>query len=192
MIPFQPGSFKIEAVATMEASSATVTRTVQVADPQRAFASDSAVIEPLLPKTRVVMRAGDLITFSFQGAPGGQGTFRLPPKVGPLAMLEQTGGLKGIYRGVYRIGSEDQFDNTDVEFLLKRADGKKLKKKGGAAITVQRRSLPRFAELSEEAVILTGPSAELGYQYFFLKGTRLEITGEFGDFARVASNASFL
>ena len=192
MIPFQPGSFTIQATAALGLSTASVTRVVTVAAAFTSFAADSTVIESMLPKTRVVMRAGDTITFSFQGASGGQATFRILPKVGPYAMIEQPGSVRGLYKGIYRLGPEGQFENSDVEFLLKRADGKKIKKKGGASITVQRRSLPRFAEMTEEAVILTGPAADLGYQYFFLKGTRLEVTGEWGDFARVASNASYL
>lgn len=182
MIPFSEGRFRIEAVASDGVTSTTVTREVVVGHGPEDFPVDYSKIEPISPKGRVVVRSGDMISVTFQGARSGKASFRMAGK-NELPMLETA---TGTYRGIYKIQPGDTFDDDDIMLFLKRGDGKKISQKAGAKITVQRRALPRFVELKDDAILLTGPGSNYGYQMFLLKGVRLEVTGEWGDFVRVS------
>ncbi|MCB4755427.1 MAG: N-acetylmuramoyl-L-alanine amidase [Elusimicrobia bacterium] len=184
MIPFQKGKFKIEAFSTDGLSTATVTRTVMVAEGLETYPEDYRLIEPMSPRGRVVLRPDDMVTVTCHAAPNGKALFR----VGGgefYPMLEQPGDVKGIYKGIYKIQSSDSFEEDDIAFLFRRKDGKKLTERAGASITVQRRRVPRFVELREDSILLTGPATDFGYSLILLKGMRFEVTGEWGDFVRV-------
>ena len=110
-------------------------------------------------------------------------------------MQEQPGPVKGIYKGIYIVQPEDHFDNDDIVFSLRRKNGRRISQRANSSVTVQHRKTPRLVELKEDTVLLTGPEADLGYNLFCLAGTRLEITGEHGEFLRAAlgeTNQSWL
>lgn len=186
MIPFQPGFFKIEAIVSDGVSIATMTRTINVAEGPKTFPLDHSDIEPLSPRTRVVVQPGELLELSFQGAPQGTGQFKILGGGGPYPMQERPGTISGVYSGAYRFQSDDDFEDSDVQFFLKRKDGKKISAKAGAKITVQKRRIPRVIELKEDAILLTGPGGDYGYNLLLVQGTKLEVTGEWGDFLKVA------
>ncbi len=191
MIPFEEGHFKIEAVADDGVSSTTVIRYVNVDHPATSLAPDCKDILPLSPRVRRVVRAGDALDVSFQGAPGGEGSFKFANQDHPIPMEEQQGrSVGGIYRGQYTIKPGDKFDHEPIVFYLKRADGKKLTKKIDTEVIVQRRETPRLIELKEDSILLTGPDSDLGYNLFALSGVRFEVTGESGDFLRVSVNGA--
>ncbi len=185
MIPFQEGKFQILVVATDGVATSTVSRTVFVAESVNTLSMDNRKIFPISPRTRVVLRPGELMEVSFQGAPGGKASFRITGQGEPFPMEEEQGVVQGVYKGVYTIQRDDRFDNDDVVFNLKRRDGKKMSAKAEAKITVQHRKVPRIVELKEESVLFTGPGGDFGYSHFFVPGTRLEVRGEWGDFLRV-------
>lgn len=186
MIPFQEGKFKIEAIATDGVSTTTVIRTVNVAGSVQTYAANHGKLDILSPKTRFVLRPGDTIELGIQGAPNGKAAFRFKSRSEFLPLEEKPGAVQGIYKGVYVVRPDDKFDNDDILFILKRKDGRRITSKADASITVQRRRVPRIIELKEDSVLLTGPDADFGYNLFSLQGTRLEVTGEQGDFLRVA------
>ena len=185
MVPFQEGSFQIQAVADDGVSTTTLTRTIQVAYAPASFSLTHSKIEPIVPRNRLVMRIDDLLDVAFQGAPSGTASFKFEGKISEYPMREQVGAIQGIYKGVYRIQSDDKFDNADIVFYLKRSDGKLIKQKSVSTLTIQRRTIPRYIELKEKTTLLTGPSTDLGYSMFLLDGVRLEVTGESGDFYHV-------
>jgi hypothetical protein len=76
MIPFSPGQFKIEAIASDGVSIATVTRTVNVDVAPSTYPADYGRIDPLTPKTKMLVAPRDEIDVPFQGAPGGTATFK--------------------------------------------------------------------------------------------------------------------
>jgi hypothetical protein len=76
MIPFQEGKFTIEAVATDGVNVSSVARVVNVAAAPPVFTEDSSRFEALAPKSRVVLRVGDTLDLSCQGAPGGAASFK--------------------------------------------------------------------------------------------------------------------
>lgn len=184
MIPLEPGRFKIQAVVDDGVSSTTVIRYVNVAAEPQPFPEDAKDIVPVSPKGRHVVRAGDNLDVVFQGAANGSARFKFPG--GSEIPMEEIPARSGIFRASYIVKSTDKFDGTDLTYVLKRKDGKRLTQKAGADITVQRRETPRIVELKEDAVVLTGPDTDLGYNLFALPGVRLEVTGESGDFVRVA------
>lgn len=186
IVPFQEGRFKIDAVASDGVSTATATRFVTVQQAWQSFPPNHPKIESTSPRTRVVLRPGDLLNVSFQGAPGGTAMFKIAGESHYLPMHESPGEVRGVYTGVYEIQPTDKFENDDIVFTLKRPDGDKIVAKSGAKITVQRRKLPRIMELKDDAVLLTGPGSDFGYHLFLPKGTRLQVIGEWGDFYKVS------
>ncbi len=186
MIPFKEGKFKIEGIATDGISTATVVRSVNVSGALGTFSPTYGKIEVLSPKVRLVMRPGDTIDLAFQAAAGGTGSAHFRNRGDTIAMTEQPGPIRGIYKGIYVIRPEDRFDGDDIVFAIRRRDGRRIAARANATIIVQRRKMPRLVELKEETVLLTGPDTDLGYNLFCLTGTRLEITGEYGDYLRAA------
>ncbi len=190
MIPLEAGRFKIEAIADDGISSTTVIRYINVAADAAPMADDFKDILTASPKGRQVVRPGDTIELAFQGAPGGTAKFKFSGGGPDIPMEEQSGRAAGVYRGYYLVKPGDKFDKADVTFMLKRKDGKKLSQKAGTEIIVQRRETPRIVELKEDAILLTGPDSDLGYNLFALSGVRFEVTGESGDFVRIAVGAT--
>jgi N-acetylmuramoyl-L-alanine amidase len=192
MIPFSEGKFQIQAVADDGVSSTTVIRTVTVEHPPAALDEKSGDILPLAPRVRRVVRPGDTIDVSFQGAPGGQASFKFAKSDAEIPMEETPGRVGGVYRGAYLVKPGDRLDHDPITFFLKRKDKKKLSKKVDTEVIVQRRETPRMVELKEDSVLLTGPESDYGYNLFALEGVRFEVTGESGDFLRVqaADNAT--
>jgi len=183
LIPFQEGVFKIEALASDGIDIATVTRKVNVEKAEEILDEKYSTIKPLTPTTRVVVRPNDLLSLSFKGATGGKAHFKFRGRKGNYPMKEEK---PGTYKTSYRIQPSDHFDGEDIVFILRRKDKRRLTKRAKARIIVQRRRTPRYVELSKDAVLLTGPGASYGYQMFFKKGSRLEVTGEMGWFLRVS------
>ncbi len=190
MIPFHEGKFKIEAIATDGVTTSTVTRTVNVAGVIGTMPSSYGKIDVVSPKVRLVVRAGDEIDLSFQAAPGGAPSARFHLRGDKIDMQEQPGPVRGIYKGIYIVQPEDRFDNDDIVFSLRRKDGRRITTRANSTIIFQHRKTPRLVELKEDTVLLTGPEGDLGYNLFCLTGTRLEITGEHGDFLRAAVGAT--
>jgi N-acetylmuramoyl-L-alanine amidase len=186
MIPFHEGKFKINAFATDGVSTATVVRTVNVAGTLGTFSPTYGKIDVVSPHTRLVVRPDDDIELTFQGAPGGTPSAHFRLRGDTIKMQEQPGPVRGIYKGLYIIQPNDKFDNDDIVFTLRRKDGRRLTARSGSSITVQRRKTPRLVELKEDGILLTGPESDFGYNLFCLTGTRLEITGEHGDYLRAA------
>jgi N-acetylmuramoyl-L-alanine amidase len=172
-------------VATDGVNVSSVARVVNVAAAPPVFTEDSSRFEALAPKSRVVLRVGDTLDLSCQGAPGGAASFKFV-EGGEYIPMEEYSKTPGVYRGVYTFKPTDDFDESDIQFSLKRKDGKKLTTKAGASVTLQRRRSPRVIELKEETTFLTGPESDYGYNMFGITGTRLEVTGEREDFFRVA------
>lgn len=77
MIPFEEGRFTIVAEAFDGVSTSTVKREVVVSEFNQTFPPDSSTLKPLTPTTRVVVRAGDIVTVAFQGAPEGKAFFKM-------------------------------------------------------------------------------------------------------------------
>jgi N-acetylmuramoyl-L-alanine amidase len=189
MIPFQPGAFTIEAVAFDGSSTATATRTVAVAEPRISFADDSSHLQLLSPLSSVAMRAGELLTVTFQAAPNGTATFRIGSHTDHIPMLEQPGMVRGIYRGAYKIQPNDKFDKDFLVINIKRADGQRKSLKTGVHLSLVANAVPKIVELIDDAVLLTGPAMDFGYALFPLKGVHMEVVGEQGDFVRVAAGS---
>lgn len=183
MVPFKEGRFQINALANDGVSITTVTRFVNVGKAPEKYEEDYERINPVSPTTRVVLRPGDLLSLSFYGAKNGEGSFRFQGRSQSLPMREER---PGFYKTSYRVQDTDKFDGDDITFSLKRKDGKRISKRSGCQVIVQRRRTPRYVELKKDSILLTGPGSNFGYQMFFLKGVRLEVTGEMGGFLRVS------
>jgi N-acetylmuramoyl-L-alanine amidase len=183
LIPFESGRFKIEAVASDGVGVSTVTRYVHIGEGPKDYPPTYGEIDPDAPNARVVLRPQDLLTVAFHGATKGKGSFRFKGRSTAYPMVEVE---PGFYKGSYVIQTSDRFDKERFILYLKRKDGKKLSRRAPGSLTVQRRSTPRYIKLRDDSVLLTGPGPSYGYSLFFMKGTQLEVTGEYGGFLRVA------
>jgi len=74
---------------------------VTVADPVKTFSEDANTIEVLSPKVKAILRQGDVLDVSFQGAPGGVATFHFTNKLDSIPMQEQLGSVLGFIKGFF-------------------------------------------------------------------------------------------
>jgi len=127
-----------------------------------AFASDN-----LLPGSDLVYYAPDMIILQFRGSPGGTAFFEIDDLTeDPLPMeelpSEAAGGMKGIYRGTYRIREGQNCDREPVVFMLEGKDGEDEEWETDRHISVHMNGQPVIAVTrSENNIIFKAPWSEI-------------------------------
>jgi hypothetical protein len=98
---------------------------VNVAAAPPVLTEDRSDLEALYPKNRVMLRTGDTLDIACQDAIKKAAQFRFSSG-GEFIPMEESTRTPGIYRGAYTFKPNDEFDESDVIFSLKRKDGKKI------------------------------------------------------------------
>jgi len=146
--------------------------------------------ELMLPSENTWLDSGNILNVRIKGTPGCKATFMDNIKMIELPKSE-TKGIAGVYTGVYKVKSEDTFEDIVINFVLEK-DGKKISKKSKAKITMNPSIIPRVGVLVGDRPYLNhglGTNRLGGAKLAFLeKDIKICINGMIGDQYRVKLN----
>ena len=152
---------------------------------------DSIMMEP--PRD-VWLGEGDVLEVQFKGSPGYEASFSIDGVESGIPMRElppsEASGLNGVYVGRYVVRSQDEAQNAEIEFRLKKSFWSKEYAKARGTITVKPGQFPRVAEITaKEAFLNVGLGTDRlgGAKFGFLPASvRLLVNGQVGRQYRVA------
>jgi N-acetylmuramoyl-L-alanine amidase len=151
---------------------------------------DSIMMEP--PRD-VWLNEGDVLEVQFKGSPGYEASFSIDGVESGIPMRElppsEASGFKGVYAGRYVVRSQDEAQNAEIEFRLKKSFWSKEYAKARGTVTITPGQLPRVAEIKEDQAFLNvglGSDRLGGAKYGYLPaGVRVLVTGQVGRQYRV-------
>ncbi|MBI4424601.1 MAG: N-acetylmuramoyl-L-alanine amidase [Elusimicrobia bacterium] len=181
--PISPGTFTFHCELDLPGGTTAVTRTIYVAAPLVLSPPVPVRIDPEArqPASDLELRPGDWLTVQMKGSTGGKAEFSIAGQKRRFPMSESTAGL-GIYQGVYQVRLEDAFDQGEIEFELKGADGTATAKAKGR-LTV--RDVPLVAVVRSSGAVSLKTFPGSGYLGFPPAGTRFLVSGRQGAETRV-------
>ena len=190
-LPLQPGwNVILFSVASSRGSQDLSLHLYRVPPLEPPPATPTAILDTLMrPTNDLVYYAPAEIKVQFIGSPGGKASFQIKGLTkGRLPMRERspedTGGRQGIYEGVYIIQPGDACRNKRIIFRLQGTDGKRVKKKSLARITVLPYQQPQLVVTSEEYNLVRFSAG--GEIFMDLpKGIALELVADLGEWYRV-------
>jgi N-acetylmuramoyl-L-alanine amidase len=143
----------------------------------------------LLPADDMIFFGADQLTVQFLGSPGGSARFEIDNLIDdPLPMVElnseESSGMRGLYRGIYRIRPGDRCEKEPVIFYLRGRDKKQKKLKSERLVTVDQSGQPYLVETGDESnLVYYQPDGEI-----FLdlpRGIRFELIADYGRWLKV-------
>lgn len=153
--------------------------------------TDLFIIEDIMmqPSNDMWLDAGDLLTVRFKGTSGYRATFMDGIEMTELP-VSQTGGIGGIYSGVYKVKETDYMIDKQIIFTLENPKGEKIIKESKAKVSFRGKDFPIVAITKGERPFLNHGlgqdrlgGAKLG---FINDGIKLAINGKSGNQYRVA------
>jgi N-acetylmuramoyl-L-alanine amidase len=147
----------------------------------------SRVVE-VWPKRDIWLEPGAQVQVQIRATPGGKASFSVPGiiKNAPLIELppDETGGINGIYRAVFRVPLTAKKRATQVRYKFKGADGKTHKPRSAGRIQVLDPRLPLVGVTVDSTNLLR--TAPRGAIWTVLpEGIRLQVVGMADDYFRV-------
>ncbi len=144
--------------------------------------------EMMLPDKELWLDEGDILQVRIKGTPNCIATF-----MGGILMYElpeeETGGIRGIYTGTYKVKSTDEFWQREITFKLENLAGEVVEKKSKVKISLIPKEFPRIGKTIGERPYLNyglGTNRLGGAKLSFLEeGIKLIITGKVGNQYRV-------
>ncbi len=144
--------------------------------------------EMMLPDKDIWLDEGDILQVRMKGTPNCVATFMNGILMNELPE-EETGGIKGIYTGIYKIKSTDEIWQKPVTFKLENLSGEIVEKKSKARISITPKEFPRVGVTVGERPYLNyslGTNRLGGAKLSFLEdGIKLIINGKVGNQYRV-------
>lgn len=181
-VPVQPGTFTILCELDLPGGTTSLTRTIYVTLPLTPSPAEPVRVdvEARQPASDVELRPGEWLNLQFKGSLGGKAEFAIAGKRRyPMA---ETNPTLGIYQGVYQVKLEDVFDQAEIEFFLKGADGTASAKAKGR-LTVRDTPIVAVMRSSAPLAVKTGPGN--GYLLFPETNTRFLVAGRQGGETKV-------
>ena len=164
-----------------------ITRTPPVASTR----ADTLMIEDIMmePSTDLWLKEGDVLTVQMKATPGKTATF-----MNGLQMSErrgvETGGLLGVYRGIYRVKATDTLANQLIQFKLQDSSGRVVSKISPVRVSFISNKVPLVGVVKGDRPFLNaglGKDRLGGAKLSFIdSGVRLAITGKAEGQYRVA------
>ncbi len=151
--------------------------------------SSNLVIEDtlMLPNEDLWLNNNDILKVRLKGTPGCKVTFMNGLTMTEISS-EETGGVKGIYTGIYKVKPEDRFLDKSITFKMEK-NGREIKKYSKAKVSIIPSMLPRVGVITSERSYLNyglGTNRLGGAKLSFLeKGIKLTIDGMKGKQYRV-------
>jgi len=171
----------------------TVTKTFLVirTKPLETTPADSLRIERVMmqPSSDLWLNESDLLEVQFKGTPDCKATFLDGMPMRELAPSEAN-GLRGIYRGVYKVKATDTLTNSPVTFRLEAKDGQSVTRESRGRASFKSQDFPLVGVTKWERPYLNfglGEDRLGGAKLSFINpGIRLTITGKEAGQYRVA------
>ncbi len=164
-------------------------------EPMKNSSRDTLVIEDAMirPSQDVWLVAGDILELRFKGSPGWEATCEIPGIESEIVMHEQSpteaDGFSGVYVGYYTVQPNDEIQDVQVIFKLKKSFWSSEKKFSKAKVSFFKQKIIHVAEVTGNRPYLnTGLGTDRlgGSKLGFLQpGIRLEITGKIGSQYRI-------
>jgi N-acetylmuramoyl-L-alanine amidase len=184
-------------LSVVSANGDTVSREFVIIRPEVMTSSpeDPLVIEDyyMLPRQDYWLNEGDALEIRFKGSPGHDATFEIPGVVKGAAMNElppeQTGGIRGIYVGYYKIEKGDFADDVPVRFRLRKSFWTSIDAESPGRVSIMPDQFPFIAEVRGIRPFFNAGlgtdrlgGARLG---FIVPGVLLQVDGKTGNLYRV-------
>lgn len=206
-LPLKPGPFVFRCIAVADQETARVDLPVDVPAPPALIPQDSLAIDTLscFPQEPLLLQAGDRIAVYFRATPGKKAWVFIGQQVRAPAVpaekraeiywgeavfgerLAQLVNDPSLYAAEIPVPAGVQWKDVPIRVVVEDSLGRFAEYRYGS-VTIAGGSLPRVAELIRETTVLrTGPDAV--YELFLPRGTRLVLTGKWGNFWRVRLNA---
>lgn len=195
MINLSPGEFKIQAELQLANTTYHFTRTINVAEPEKASPKSPLTIEYVTPQQDVALLPGDYVEVVCKGSPDKTAYFTIKGSREKFPMVETNKAPGGIYHGSYRIKSTDNFDQATIKVTLVDQDNRKESLDSNGRLSIFPSDQPVMVETNSANTILrAGPAISqydrAGYLMFPPAGTILQATGSKGDEYRLRLNAT--
>lgn len=153
--------------------------------PPRPTAIDLASIEP---RQDLSLSAGDELRVRFRGSPGGRATFEIKKIAKNIPMIElrpeESGGIAGVYEGVYRLPLREGYKPEKIRFKLRGADGRETKLESPGRLFLLPDGVPLLAVTADTNNIMrVAPGGAILTE--LPMGIKLRIVGRDGETVRV-------
>ncbi|MBI4346018.1 MAG: N-acetylmuramoyl-L-alanine amidase [Elusimicrobia bacterium] len=181
-VPVQPGTSTIVCELDLPGGTTSLTRTIFVTPPLAPSPAEPVRIdvEARQPASDVELRPGEWLNLQFKGSLAGKAEFAIAGKRRyPMA---ETNPALGIYQGVYQVKLEDVYEQAEIEFFLKGADGTASAKAKGR-LTIRDTPIVAVVRSSAPLAVKTGPGN--GYLLFPETNTRFLVAGRQGGETKV-------
>jgi len=153
--------------------------------------ADTLMIEDIMmePSTDLWLKEGDVLTVQMKATPGKTATF-----MNGIQMSErrgsETGGILGVYRGIYRVKATDTLANQLIQFKLQDSSGRVVSKVAPVRVSFISNKVPLVGVVKGERPFLNaglGKDRLGGAKLSFIDaGVRVAITGKAEGQYRVA------
>lgn len=158
--------------------------------PPEQVRSDTLMIDSLgmRPYQDRWLDAGQILEVQCKGTPGCKATFLDGVPMRELSP-DETGGLSGIYRGVYRVGEADHLLDSPVTFRLEDSSGNVVTRDSRGKVSFRSSDFPIIGVTRGQRAVLSYGLGEdrLGGAVLqrLVPGVRLAINGKSGDMYHV-------
>ncbi len=153
--------------------------------------ADTLMIEDIMmePATDLWLKEGDVLTVQMKGTPGKMASFLNGQPMSERRSAE-TGGLLGIYRGVYKVRGTDTLSNQNIQFRLQDTSGRVVSKVAPGRVSFISNKVPLVGIVKGDRPFLNaglGKDRLGGAKLSFIDaGVRVAITGKAEGQYRVA------
>src|SRR5690554_919726 len=190
MVKLQPGEFQINAELQLSDEIIHFTRTIIVAEPEKAAPVTPLTIEYVTPRHDQELLPGDYVEVTCKGSPGAKAYFTVEGVRKRFPMTETETAPGGIYHGVYRIGERDRLKESKIKVTLTNEERRSKSLESEGVLSLFPDDIPTMVEVtSPHTVLRAGPALtsgeRAGYVMFPPIGTVLRVTGRIGDEYRV-------
>jgi N-acetylmuramoyl-L-alanine amidase len=192
LLPLERGENRFTVVATRPDSNSVQVSFLLVRPlPLAPTPSDTLHIEDTLmePAADAWLNDGDLLEVQFKGTPGYSASFLTGVPMHQVSP-SRTGGVEGVYRGIYRVTASDTSRDMRIPFRLARNDSQAIVKESAARISFKARDFPLVGVTKGDRVYLDFGLADDrlgGAKLSFIEpGIRVAITGKVAGRYRVA------
>jgi len=191
LVPLHAGENRLIFTANLD-SLMSLQDTVRIfrRPPLKPLPAEPTAIDPssVEPRQDIALSAGHELRVRFRGSPGGHAQFEIKKIAKKVPMrellLEESGGLAGVYEGVYVLPIKESYKPEKIRFKLRGSDGDEVKFESRGRLILLSEGLPLVAVTADTNNILRVAAAGAILTELPM-GLKLRIVGREGETARV-------